>query len=142
MSAAERSTPAGRLADFVEVSILLRPLPSSPWITSCWAMRESTISISHCVESEAHEQAAPLTIIGVRLNGIPQRHRVIDQHTVKVAPQVPLEYGSLEVLCVRPRLASDAPAKPLQWLTPTYPLPEPSYGLTAPECRKQGEPDA
>ena len=59
---AERST------DLVEVSILLRPLPSSPWITSCWAMRESTISISHCVESEAHKQAAPLTIIGVRLD--------------------------------------------------------------------------
>jgi hypothetical protein len=128
------TTPTGWLSsDFIEVSIFLRPLPSSTWLTSCWAMRTSRVSIA----DEAHKHPGPLTIVDVRLDGLPLRHHTVDAHTVIVSPQVPPEYGRLEVLCVHPRLASDLPEEPLKWLTLTDFSPEDNYGLQPASRRLQ-----
>ena len=107
-----------------EISIHLRPLPSSPWITHDAAFGTSIVSI----KDEAAQHPGPLTIVGVRLNGLPLRHRVIDASTVVVRPCIPLQGDRLEVRCIGPQ----RPQAALQWSAPAYPLPMESYGLQRP----------
>jgi hypothetical protein len=111
-----------------EVSIHLRPIPSSHWVTNDWGCMTSVISI----ESEAQKHAGPLAIVGVYLEGLPLRHRVMSQHTVAVEPMLPLRGGYLEVRCLTPRGLPPTPAGGSQSNPAPLPLPDYSYGLTAP----------
>lgn len=122
------------------VSIHLRPLPGSPWITHDPAFGTSTVSIkSHLatLAREARNHPQPLTIISVHLNGLPLRHRVIDPCTVVVSPQLPLQGDRLEVRCIAPLLAAESAPKALRTPAPAYPRPDHGYGLQAPESRKE-----
>ena len=110
-----------------EISIHLRPLPSSPWITHDPACRTSIVSIDSTPQ--------PLSIEGVRLDGLPLRFRVLDALTVIVSPQSPLEGGRLEIRCTVPA----EPGEGVKTKRATYPSPPPFYGLTAPEYRHQGQ---
>ena len=112
------------MTEQAEVSIRLRPLPSSQWLTHD---RGSGTSIV-CIKAEAEKHPGPLTIIGVRLNGAPLRHRVRDDFTVIVSPRIPLEGDYLEVCCLSPVLA--APISPLRAPTGS-PLGGDGYGLQA-----------
>lgn len=100
--------------------IALRPLPSSPWLTHDPGFGTSTVTLP-----------APSEVVEVRLNGVALRHRVIDPLTVIVSPMVPMQGDRLDVLLEAP----EEPSKALQWPTPAYPPPAPSYGLTAQQHR-------
>ena len=123
-------------ANVEEVCIRLRPLPSSDWITHEPAFDTSIVSI----KEQAAEHAGPLTIVSVRLNGVPLRHRLSDAFTVKVIPRIPLVGGYLEIRCETPSLPANPSPEPLQWPTPANPTPDHSYGLQAPDCRQQRHP--
>ena len=121
---------------FEQVSIRLQPLPGSQWITQDPANRASLVSIKEQASRLASEGHGPLTIVGVYLNGVPLKHRVIDSVTVTVTPCPPLQGDRLEVRCIRPVTEPAAPAEGLPQLPQhrpaTTPQPGFSYGLQAP----------
>jgi hypothetical protein len=105
-----------------DVSIILRPLPSSDWIRQDPGCGTSIITLGH-LDPEAY--GGPLTLLRVGLDGIPLRFRLFDATTVYVTPMVPLHGGRLELWC-------RAPAEPLQALNgpkAAYPMPADEYGL-------------
>jgi hypothetical protein len=110
-----------------EVSIHLRPLPSSDWITHDPAFGTSIL----CIKAEADKHDGPLTIVSVHHEGVPLRHRVVDACTVIVSPRIPLRGERLEVRCLTP----DSPPKPLHAIPASTPPPMSGYGLQRPTDR-------
>ena len=105
-------------------TIQLRPLPWSSWLAHDPAFGTSTVSI----EGEAHRYPTTLAIVGVKLNGVDLKHKVINSLTVTVSPMIPMEGGRLEVLCT----GANWTPEPLQWLAPAHPTLPDAYGLQRP----------
>ena len=108
------------------LTIILRPLPASPWLAHDIAFRTSLVTLP-----------APLglhvEVVEVLLNGKTLRHKAVDRSTVIVSPMVPEQGDYLTIRCK----GLESPSKALQWRTPADPTPEPTYGLTAPTSRHQ-----
>ncbi len=109
------------MSDTREVLIHFRPMPGSAWLTHDPGFGTSVVSISH----EAPHHPGPLTIVGVRLNGVEQVHRVVDSTTVIVSPRIPEQGGRLTILCEAPY----SPAGAIQHASRHTPRPDDSYGL-------------
>ena len=121
------------MSDTHEVLIHLRPTASRPcpWLTHDRAFGTSVVSIAH----EAPNHNGPLTIVGVRLDGIEQVHRVVDSYTVIVSPRIPEQGGRLTILCKAP-YSSKVDRKAL---APGTPRQDDSYGLQRAVNRFSGQ---
>ena len=109
------------MSDHDEVSIRLRPLQDSPWLTHDIGFGTSIVSIA----DEVGKFPEGLTITGVRLNGVEQPHRVVDSVTVIVAPRILQQGGYLTILCKVP----PSPVEALKRARRYIPSPDDSYGL-------------
>lgn len=111
-----------------EVSIRLRPLPSSDWVTHDPGCGTSIVSI----EGEAHKHDGPLHIVGVYLNGVPLRHRITKPLSVVVSPMLPLQGDRLEVRCLTPRESLRPTLEGPQIIQAPTVSTHSGYGLQAP----------
>mgnify|MGYP000055250054 CR=1 FL=1 len=113
-----------------DLSITLRPLPSSPWITHDYGCGTSIVKFAVDGEDD-------LIVVAVRLEGLPMRFRQFDATTVFIEPMVPLQYGRLELLFTAPLMGPPAPRCAPQINRATLPLPITTYGLQATTGRLQ-----
>ena len=106
-------------------------MPGSAWLTHDIGFGTSVVSIAH----EAPNHPGPLTIIGVRLDGIEQVHRVVDSCTVIVSPRIPEQGGRLTILCKAPHSPLADRKQPFLGI----PRPDDSYGLQRAAIRSPGD---
>lgn len=109
-----------------EIEIKFYALETSPQVFHDPALRSTFINIA----GESIGSMGPLTITGVRLNGVDQWFRHVNETTVMVVPKLPLEGGTLVVRCISPVKA----AKPLMQSRPYSPMPDNAYGLQRPSA--------
>ena len=113
-----------------EVTIRLRPLPSSDWIIQHYSMvQASEVSLKHFLT----DANGPLSVVSVRMNGLPLRFEVLDSDRLMVRPMVALQGGHLDVVFLAPVSDENGP----QSVHPTYPLADLAYGLQRPAIAAQ-----
>ena len=119
------------MTDHDEVSILLRPLPGSPWLTHDIGFGTSIVSIAH----EVVKYPEGLCITGVQMDGRNLPHRVVDSWTVIVSPRILQQGGRLTILCKAP----PSPVEALKRAHRHIPSPDDSYGLQRAVNRFSGQ---